>query len=70
MQKIEWKKGSVINTRIDNGTVVISANSEGLLSMADHLKALAQESLGSHIHYDEYNSPEEGSQELIIEIIK
>lgn len=70
MQKIEWKEGSVINTRIDSGTVVISANSEGLLSLADHLIALVQESPGSHIHYDEYNSLEEGSQELIIEIIK
>ena len=69
--EINWEDGFTIKVRVEDGeTVVISANKEGLLSLADHLKALAQESLGSHIHYDEYNSLEEGSQELIIEIIK
>ena len=31
------------------------------------MPALAEETPGSHIHYDEYNSLEEGSSELIIE---
>ena len=33
------------------------------------LTALANEGAGSHIHYDEYNSLEECSDELIIELI-
>ncbi len=50
----------------DNGEVVIAANREGLLSLAGQLSALADQTPGSHIHYDEYNSLEEGSAELII----
>lgn len=49
--------------------VLISANNEGLLSLANHLLTLAQKEvpIGSHIHLDEYNSLEEGSIDLIIE---
>ena len=47
--------------------VVIKANREGLLSLADQLRDLAEEAPGSHIRYDEWNSLEEGSAELIIE---
>ncbi len=65
---VEWEDGFAINVSVDKrNTVVISANSEGLLSLAMQLKALADEEAGSHIHYDEYNSLEEGSSELIIE---
>ena len=53
----------------DQHTVLISANKDGLVSLANQLKALANEGTGSHIHYDEYNSLEEGSSELIIEKI-
>ena len=63
---IEWKTGSEIRVSIDNGAAVISANREGLLSLADQLAALAEAEPGSHIHYDEYNSLEEGSAEMII----
>ena len=66
--EIEWENGFTINVRVDDGnTVVISANKEGLLSLAMQLKALANEGTGSHIHYDEYNSLEDGSVEMIIE---
>ena len=68
--KIEWENGSRIDVQIDNGTAVISANEAGLLSLAAQLGALAKESPGSHIHYDEYNSLEEGSAEMIICNIK
>ena len=66
--KIEWVKGSkiIVNT-CGNQEVTISANKEGLLSLAGQLKALAEGAPGDHIHYDEYNSLEEGSAELIIE---
>ncbi len=64
---IEWEDGFEIQVKIEQDQVVISANKEGLLSLANQLKALAQTTDGSHIHYDSYNSLEEGSTELIIE---
>ena len=67
--KIEWTDGFEIHVNIVNGTVVISANKEGLLSLAGQLTALAEEPPGSHIHYDENNSLEEDSAEMIIERI-
>lgn len=62
-----WVDGFEITVRIDNGTAVISANRAGLISLANHLKSLAEEPSGSHIHLDVYNSLEEGSSELIFE---
>jgi hypothetical protein len=38
-----------------------------LLSLAKHLTALADGEPGEHVHYDEFNSLEEGSTEIIIE---
>ena len=67
--KIEWTNGFEIHVSIDNGTAVISANKEGLLSLAGQLTALAEEPPGSHIHYDKNNSIEEDSAEMIIERI-
>ena len=65
--ELNWTDGFEIKVRIENGAAVISANREGLLSLADHLKSLAEEPSGSHIHLDAYNSLEEGSLELILE---
>lgn len=66
--KVEWEDGFKIEVGIDmDNAVVISANREGLLSLARQLTALADESVGSHIHYDDYNSLEEGSVEMIIQ---
>lgn len=65
----EWVNGSVILVRTGNGSVVISANREGLLSLAKQLTVLADGIPGDHIHYDEYNSLEDGSAEMIIERI-
>ena len=67
--KTEWIDGFEIHVSIANGTAVTSANKEGLLSLAGQLTALAEEPPGSHLHYDEYNSLEEGSAEMIIERI-
>ena len=65
---IEWTDGFRISVGIRGSReVVISANREGLLSLAGQLKALAEGMPGDHIHYDEYNSLEKGSVELIIE---
>lgn len=63
---IKWKEGSTIKTKEDNGVIVISANKEGMLSLAAQLTDLASQPPGNHIHYDEYNSLEDGSAEMII----
>ena len=65
--KIEWVDGFEIKVSYDGNSVVISANKEGLLSLAGQLTAMANAEGGCHIHYDEYNSIEDGSIELIIE---
>ena len=64
---INWVDGFEIRVSVEHGEAVISANKEGLLSLAQQLTALAEETAGSHIHYDDYNSLEEGSAELTIE---
>ena len=66
---IEWKDGFIINVKHNSDTVTLSANREGLLSLAKQLTALASELPGTHIHYDSYNSLEDGSDELIIELL-
>ena len=65
--KIEWVDGCRISVNIDHKQVAISANREGLLSLALQLQTLAEGVPGDHIHYDEYNSLEEGSSEMVIE---
>ena len=65
---IEWEDGFKIEVGIDiDNAVLISANREGLLSLARQLTALANESVGCHIHYDDYGGLEEGSREMIIQ---
>ena len=66
--KIEWADGYRISVNADNKEVTISANREGLLSLARQLQMLANGEPGDHIHYDEYNSLEDGSAELIIAV--
>ena len=64
---IEWVGNYEISVSADgSGAAVITANRAGLLSLAKQLAALADEAPGSHIHYDEHNSLEDGSSELII----
>lgn len=64
---IEWVGNYEISVSADgSGAAVITANRDGLLSLARQLAALADEAPGSHIHYDEHNSLEDGSSELII----
>ena len=67
--EIEWIDGFEIKTAIGSDELVISANKEGLLSLAKHLTALADGAPGDHIHYDENNSLAAGSTERIIERI-
>lgn len=63
-----WEDGFSIAVKVENNAVTISANKEGLLSLANHLRALAQDNTpGAHIHLDEHNSLEKSSTELIVE---
>ncbi len=64
-----WVDGFEIKMSADERGVVISANREGLLSLSRQLAALADGAPGDHFHYDEHNSLEEGSAEMIIERI-
>lgn len=66
--RLTWEKGYDIRCMIKDNTVIISANKEGLLSLANHLVNLAQDKIpvDNHLHFDETNSLEDGSKELII----
>lgn len=68
--KAEWVEGFRISVNTHHDGVTISANKEGLLSLAVQLKALAEGRPGDHIHYDAYNSLEDGSSEMIIERVQ
>jgi hypothetical protein len=65
----EWEYGFEIETKIDDGIIVLTANKPGLVSLATQLLALAQDEIppGCHLHFDENNSLEDGSLELIVE---
>ena len=65
----KWEEGFEIEHKIQDGVAIIKANKAGLISLANHLLNLAQDSYsqGYHFHLDDYNCLEEGSNELIIE---
>lgn len=65
--EIRWVDGFSISVRINDGKMIISANREGLMSLAAQLTELAELPEGMHIHYDDHNSLENDSSELIIE---
>lgn len=67
--ELKWEDGFTISVQMDHGAVVLSANEAGLLSLVNHLEALAKGEPGDHIHLDQYNALEDGSAELIIEKI-
>lgn len=67
---IEWYDGFRISVSVDDRQVTISANREGLISLAGQLRALAEGLPGDHIHYDEHNALEGGSAELVIERVE
>jgi len=67
---MKWVEGYEIRVRVDGGTATISANREGLRSLANILTELAEGVPGDHVHLDEHNSLEAGSAELILERIR
>ena len=64
--KLDWIPGYVIKTEIYKDSVIIKANREGLLSLADHLKKIADLHEGYHLYLDETNSLENQSIGLTI----
>lgn len=69
--KLVWEDEFSIESLCEDSTITIRANKEGLISLARHLLTLAEADVpvGSHIQFDEFNSLEDGSLELIIERI-
>jgi hypothetical protein len=67
---IRWEDGFEIRATVNEGEMVISANREGMLSLANVLRDLAEEVPGAHVHLDEHNSLEDGSCDLIIERVE
>lgn len=67
--RLNWVDDFTISTEVSPNGIIISANREGLVSLAQHLLTLAQSSVpkNHHIHLDEHNSLEEGSIDLIFQ---
>ena len=63
------ESGFCISTCVRGSETTISANRAGLAWLANNLLALAEGQPGDHFHFDEYNSLEDGSTELIIELV-
>lgn len=65
----KWENGFEIKSVTNNEVIIITANKAGLISLANHLLNLAQDNVPAshHLHFDEHNSLEEGSNELIIQ---
>ena len=65
----KWENGFEIKAVTNNEVIIITANKAGLISLANHLLNLAQDKIpaGHHLHFDQYNSLEEASNELIIQ---
>ena len=63
--RFHWIDGFEIAVTVEDGAAVITANKEGLLSLANHLMTLAEQDSG-HFHLDEHNALEDGSMELIV----
>ncbi len=70
--KIDWHGDFRIESKIQSdGAIVIRANKDGLITLAKQMLAMADDSVptGTHIHYDEESSLEDGSTEIILEKI-
>jgi len=68
---LKWESNFKIKVSDINGSILIEANTDGLVSLANHLLNLSQSSVqtGAHLHLDENNSLEDGALDLIIEKI-
>ncbi len=66
---LNWEGNFTIKVSHIKGSILIEANADGLVSLANHLLNLSQSSVptGTPLHLDDCNSLEDGSLELIIE---
>jgi len=64
-----WENDFVISTVANGKSIIISANKEGLISLAKQILTLAEMPVEGHLHYDDINSLEAGSIELVIDKI-
>jgi len=67
--RLKWESGFRVSVEVDSdGAVVLTANKEGLISIAHHFLTLANPDIpsGNHLHLDSSNGLEDGSSELII----
>ncbi len=64
-----WEPGAIIKTSLEDSYIHLCANKEGLISLAQQFLTLAQDGVPAtcHIHYDDCNSLESGSIELVVE---
>lgn len=69
--KCNWIGDFTIKVSIEGDSIVISANKDGLMSLSNHFANLAQDTvpINCHLHFDEYNSLEIGSLELVVQKI-
>jgi hypothetical protein len=67
--QLEWSPGFEIDIQAHSGEIVIRANKTGLISLAQHMLTLAEESVpsGTHIHLDASRELEDASLDLVIE---
>jgi hypothetical protein len=66
--KIDWENDYKIAVSYEEDSVVITANPDGLKTLARHFLTLAQEDVpsGWHLHYNDYSGLEKDSIGLII----
>jgi hypothetical protein len=67
--RFQWEPNYEIKTHIELGEIIISANKEGLISLANHLINLSQDKFPAnyHFHLDDLNALSDGSKPLIIQ---
>ena len=67
--RIEWEEKFSIKIAQENGCILLTANENGLISLAKLLLSIAEKNVPNHyhIHLDDTNSLEDGSLEIIIE---
>jgi hypothetical protein len=63
-----FEAGAKVTVSTRNGVIFITANEAGLVSLAQHLLTLSQDSVpsGAHFHFDRFTTLENGSEELVI----
>ena len=66
---VQWEGNFDVSTSGTADCFIIKANKDGLISLAIQLLTLAQDNvpIGCHIHYDQFNSLEDDSIDLIVQ---